>query len=220
MDFRFARRLSDGLTARLEFDFVCSRGHAFSEYYVHGVVNEILSATIDPRLHRLAAGYAHPALGRAPSGDGRKKEIDFHVGMRATGDPLLCVEVKWADSSHADPKQCLSDVLRLALIKVANPSAECLFVLAGTNTGVVRRLSKPPIAAPDERGRRLLEFPRENRTPRMRSYPICENGVPLPHIAEQVNQVPSPPDSIRTTLISPASFTPKRFQALVWRVDL
>lgn len=220
MEFRFARRLSDGLTARLEFDFACNRGHAFSEHYVHGVVNEIISATIDPRQHRLDAGYAHPALGRDPSGLGRKKEIDFHVGMRATGDPLLCVEVKWADSSHANPKQCLSDVLRLSAVKFADPSAECLFVLAGSNTGVAHRLSASPIAAPDERGRRLLEFPRENQTPRMRSYPLRVNGSPLPHIAAQVNQMPSAPDSIRTFLVPPASFASKRFQALVWRVDI
>lgn len=95
------RKLAEGITARLEFDFVCERGHSFGEYYLHGVMNEIISANIDPAASVPHASYAHPALARAgkPS-PGRKREVDFFVQPRVSGGPTACVEAKWAGSSH------------------------------------------------------------------------------------------------------------------------
>ena len=34
----YALKIAEGVTAKLNFDFSCNRGHSFGEYYIHGVV--------------------------------------------------------------------------------------------------------------------------------------------------------------------------------------
>ncbi|MBW3083942.1 hypothetical protein KEM60_00124 [Austwickia sp. TVS 96-490-7B] len=220
MKVNFGQRLSDGLASHLEFDYICNRGHSFGEYHVHGAVNEILSANIDPGRYRIHAGYAHPAIKRMEEGSGRQKEIDFYIEERTGKEALLCVEVKWAGSSHASSRNCSLDVLRLAAIKAASPSDECLFVLAGGKTAVANVLRKSPLASSEGHDPRLLDFPRAAKVSKRRIYPTRKNGKPVSFIAAQIDKVPSVPDLIYTTLISPASLSPNRFQVLMWRVGV
>lgn len=216
---KLGRKLTDGLTARLEFDYACNRGHSFGEYYLHGAVNEIVSANIDPSAMRVHAGYAHPAIARETAGRGRQRELDFYIESRADSLPLACAEVKWADSSHASARNTLRDLLRLALVKQSEPSSECLFILAGGNTAVDSLLSEPPLAAQNESERRILERPRPNRIPRERAFPLIFEGDPVEAIKDNIEGLARLPETIYTTLVTPAGVETKRWQALVWRVS-
>lgn len=218
MTTRLGRKLTDGLTARLEFDYACNRGHSFGEYYLHGTVNEIISANIDPAKMRVHAGFAHPAIARETPGRGRHPELDFYIKNRDGTPSNVCAEVKWADSSHSKVTNVLRDLLRLALVSQSEPSAECLFIFAGGNTHVESLLSTPPVAAASEDQRRLLERPRATRAPRKRAFQLVVGGKYVESISKEAEKFSSLPKTIYTTLVTPAAIGTKRWQALVWRV--
>lgn len=126
-----ARRLSDGLYGRIEFDFSCNRGHGFGEAHLHGVIMEILASNVDPRLRTIQPSFPVEAIQR-PQGagegkGGRKREVDFAVLTRAQvpNAPVMehCIEAKWAGSSHANPDNVLIDLTRLALISQEHPES-------------------------------------------------------------------------------------------------
>lgn len=95
------KRLADGVSAKLEFDYVCERGHSFGEYHLHGVMNEILSAIISPKDFIPHSGYAHEALTRSgQKTTGRQREVDFFIRAHKSGSVDVCIEAKWAGSSY------------------------------------------------------------------------------------------------------------------------
>lgn len=161
------RRLSDGLYARLEFDFACNRGHAFSEYHMYGALIEILASNFNKDTTDIRPGFPLAAIQRNGISGGR--EVDFAVMGRSTSPHApeleVCIEAKWANSSHARATTILRDVTRLAIVKKAHPDSQCLFILAGGKSAVkeklgqlasLRRAGASPLAA-RERDKLLLE---------------------------------------------------------------
>ena len=49
------KKIADGLYGKMEFEFACNRGHAFGEYFMHGVINEILAANTGKPLETICA---------------------------------------------------------------------------------------------------------------------------------------------------------------------
>lgn len=220
MNSTLGRKLTDGLLARLDFDYACNRGHSFGEYHLHGVVNEVISANIDPKMMRVHANFAHSAIARKDPGRGRHPELDFYIQSRDGTAPSVCAEVKWAGSSHASAKRVLLDVIRLALVKQSEPSTECLFILAGGNAELRKLLLVPPLATEQRGSRGLLERPRATKDPRKRSFPLVAAGVPITIIDKEAQEFLTMPNKVSTTLVTPAAFDTKRWQSLVWRVSV
>ncbi len=106
-----AKRMAEGITAKLDFDFACNRGYSFGEYHLYGIVNEILSANIDQSNSKIQSGYSPAVLARP--GRGRNPEIDFAVLSRKNNSVEVAAEVKWAASSHCNVENVLNDLLRL-----------------------------------------------------------------------------------------------------------
>lgn len=219
------RKLAEGITARLEFDFVCERGHSFGEYYLHGVMNEIISANIDPGVDVPHASYAHPALARAGApAPGRKREVDFFIQPRVNGGPTACIEAKWAGSSHCTWEKVLLDLCRLTLVKNADPATECYFVLAGlsrdVNAVVAVLMRKMPLMKKPRRGMiRILQVPADNQHSRQRSYPLRDwaNRSVIPKAVQAA--LPTSPVKIRSTLLMAPGMNTPRIQTIVWRID-
>jgi hypothetical protein len=135
------RRIASGVTAKLEFDYTCERGNSFSEYYLHGVINEIIAALTSPTAYRIHTGYAHLALRQNEEiSRGRPRELDFFVEPYQKEEGAACLEVKWAASSHCRWDNVLLDLFRLALVKRNQPTTECLFVMSGPTDDVLRTL--------------------------------------------------------------------------------
>lgn len=206
------QKLAAGIYGRLEFDYACNRAHAFSEYHLHGVINEILASNIDPAQTQIRAGFAAPAL--QTTGPGRKREVDFALIARAPNTATHFIEAKWAGSSHCTEKNVLLDVSRLALLSAANPASLCLFVLAGGKTNVEKLLSSGILAPHGRSGARLLAFPYTGarRTYRVGSRLMFANRR---HLEERL---PRLPQGVTTLLFKPSHDVTPDWKSFVWRV--
>ena len=98
---------------------------------------------------------------------------------------------KWVNFSHASVRNVLRDLLRLALVKQSEPSAEWLSVLAEGNPRVESLLSKPPLAAPSEAVRRIFERPRPGRDLRKRVFPLMAHGKDVATVRADVEILPA-----------------------------
>lgn len=94
-------RIAEGTRGKLDFDYACGRGHPFGEYYIHGVVNEILCSGLDPTRHRVHSGYPHPAF-QAHGATGRRRQVDFAVETLGPALRFFYAEVNLAGSSHCN----------------------------------------------------------------------------------------------------------------------
>jgi len=209
------KRLAEGISARLEYDYVCERGHSFGEYHLHGVMNEIISAVIDPGVFVPHAGYAHPAI--ATLGEpkrGRPREVDFYVEPRESDKPSTCIEAKWAGSSHCTWERVLLDLCRLTLVKHHSPTTECLFVLAGGARDVNALVRRMPVA----QGRRVLQIPAENKNSRLHSYPIMDWAGRFVVPAVVRDGLPTIPRKLHSTLVKSAGTNTSKWQTIVWRI--
>ncbi|GLT02452.1 hypothetical protein GCM10007897_38620 [Sphingobium jiangsuense] len=220
---KLASRLSVGVTAKLQFDFACNRGHSFGEYHVHGVVNEVLSANIDPDRFRVHSGYPHPAI-QTEEAKGRKRELDFLIEDKGDSSIMLCIEAKWAGSGHCTAHNLLLDLCRLHLVKRTAPDALCLFVLAGRQDKM-NKLFESPILA-DGTGCLVRPGAKVNGRKRDRKKTFALIGHPT-HQTEldrfkDVNseKLPTIPDEICTTYAPVFDRVGRSdyWQALVWTV--
>lgn len=225
------KRLADGVSAKLEFDYTCERGNSFSEYYLHGAINEIVAALVSPTDFRIHAGYPHKALARGlDDGPGRQREVDFLIQPYNTEMSALCIEAKWAGSSHCRWDRILLDICRLALVKEHSPTTECLFVLSGPVSEVEATLKSLRKNIPARKGKhngiRLLEEPGENRYSVRRVYrmkdwagrfvgnALVENALP-----KKANGKVNIPAKVATSLVRSHVTQAKNWQTIVWRVS-
>lgn len=218
-----AKRVAEGVTAKLAFDYACHRGHSFGETHIHAIVNEVLTANIHPAESRVHAGFPHPRLGRP--GKGRKPEIDFAVLERASGAVLVAAEVKWAGSGHCTPCNVLKDLIRLQIIADAHPSTDCIMVIAGHRNSAQRLFSDPLFL---QGTHCMLVRSCETVTPRaavrrkafsLRGNRDHQDAIDR-HLAQIRTKVPAIPDRITSSFMSPAMSAPKegRFHTFAWRI--
>lgn len=226
MPVDLAKRIAEGVTAKLNFDYACNRGHSFGEIYVHGVVNEILSANIGTHVARVHSGFAHPSIQANPRA-GRPREIDFAVENLPAGTSTLYAEVKWAGSSHCTDQRILLDLCRLQLVKAAEAGADCLFVLAGEDREIQSLFSKGMLTintsnlllAPSVEGLNL----QHNR--RTREFDLNNNMQYATQIqtfrADLGTKLPMLPGKIVSSIVNFQRFnqTGLRFNTIVWRVE-
>lgn len=148
MQMHVARRLSEAIGSWLHFEFCCYRAGLFSENSLKAAVGSVLSSfPIQTKGARVHADFRHDALNPIQKG-GRKREVDFALVLAGKGIPRrnaeVLVEAKWANSTHCNPENIFQDFLRLAILKVAEPGAACVFVLAGTHKSIGAALAQMP----------------------------------------------------------------------------
>jgi hypothetical protein len=220
---KLSRKLSAGIYGRLEFDFACNRGHGFSEAYLYGVMMEILASNLDPSVAVIHPSHPAPEIQRLGGGSGRKREVDFVVVDRQEPNDLrLCIEAKWAASSHTTPDNILADVTRLALMSAANPDALCLFVLAGVRADVTRQLAKGVLAphGDEDDPKRLLRYPELGGPSvyRLVSTRRRPSVLPATTYRKLAKRVPTIPDRVRTSRYKPSHEDPPDWSVEIWRV--
>lgn len=132
---KLKKKVAEGITARLNFDYACNRGHFFGEYHVHNAANEIILSNLDPKIHLVQNGYPAPQL-RKKGSPGRPPEVDFAVIHRTEKQIHAVAEVKWAGSSHCTAKNVFIDLLRLQIIKDQLKECECFFILSGLRSDI------------------------------------------------------------------------------------
>lgn len=222
-----ARRLSDGLYGKLEYDFACQRGHGFGEAYLHGALIDLLASNLDSIDYSIECGYAIPELQHKKShgsASGRKREVDFAVIQRDNPKMKLCLEVKWAGSSHATAFNVLRDLVRLTLVVDANPQTAALFVLAGPKRDVPKLLGHQLFAACQARGRQhsILSYPPSVTAPT--SYRLSITGPCMARHLSQSTSIslhqafPRLPASIRTHTYRVSHAVPPNWEVQVLRV--
>ncbi|NHN91239.1 hypothetical protein [Acetobacter sicerae] len=123
----FAKVLTGGVAAWLEFERACDRTGLFSEKYLTSAVGQILAARTG---NRVKAEFTHPLLASIKKGAGRRPQVDFIVHDES-GKIVLAVETKWAGRTTPSTKEILWDLVRLELI-AHHENARCIFLLAGT----------------------------------------------------------------------------------------
>ena len=207
------KKIADGLYGKMEFEFACNRGHAFGEYFMHGVINEILASSIDPHMVNLCPGFPEPAL-QTPAKGGRKRELDFALVDVATKQPITFVEAKWAGSSHCNEETILKDVSRLAVVHKAYPSSTSLFVLAGGKDAVEKVLGSGILGPQDKPETRLLTYPYHSYG---RSFSI-QRFATASQTEKLRNDLPCVPQKINTFLYKPSHAAPPNWRVLVWRI--
>ncbi|WP_284982854.1 hypothetical protein [Arthrobacter sp. efr-133-TYG-118] len=225
-----AKRLADGVSAKLEFDYVCERGQSFSEYHLHGVMNEIIGAITSPTDFRIHSGYAHDALARdVDQNVGRRREVDFYIQAYRTGMTDICIEAKWAESGHCKWDRILLDLCRLALVSQHSPTTECLFVLSGPTKkvdAVLKSLeNKMPLRKYRGAARGILEIPDQNRNPHPRHYRLRDwagrfagNELVLNALPKKKDGRPNIPVKINTALVRSSGTRSMNWQTTVWRI--
>jgi len=219
-----ARKFGSGIYGRLEFDFACNRGHGFGEAYLHGVLIELLASNVNPRSENILPSHAVSVLQREPGGPGRKREVDFAVAARDDDQELLlCVEAKWAGSSHANAENVLYDVARLALVHQTHPTVSCLFVLAG-GKDAVKKLLNSGVLAPHGRGRRGHQLLRYPHSPHPRRYNLTNGSghttaLPTNLQTKLAKKVPTVPTRATSFLYKPTHDDPPDWRVYVWRIE-
>jgi hypothetical protein len=147
MQMSFVRRLAEATGSWLHMEFCCSRGGLMNESALKGAIGQVLSAfpTVTPGA-RVHSDIHHTALTTGKAG--AKRCVDFVVAKLPVkgwpSDVEIAIETKWAGSTHCSPSNIGHDFVRLAMIKRADPTAHCLFILAGTATNIEKTLSRAP----------------------------------------------------------------------------
>lgn len=217
------QRLTSGIYGRLEYDFACNRGHAFSEAHLHGAIMDILAANVLARTHDIRPGFAIPELqDKTGKKAGRNREVDFAILDRESKQSTVCIEAKWSGSSHASEENILIDLARLATINYESPSTVCLFIFAGGKSAIEKRLSKGLFSPHGSRHKpkRLLRYPYDGKN---NNYPLSD-GIGESSVLSKSRflkisrRLPSVAPRIRSHLYKPSHLSPPNWSVQVWRV--
>lgn len=203
----------------MDFDYSCNRGHAFSESYIHGVINEILCANIDPGKGQVISGYPHPAIQKGTLKAGRSREVDFYVKPRNSGVTTeACIEVKWAGSSHCNGASIIADLCRLTLV-AQQGDAECYFVLAGRDEDITKVMASPALASnAGTRKDRVLKMPSPGRAPKKAKKRLADYSGGGLAVAKAIQELPRVPDHINSQVVQPVRHGSERWNVLVWNI--
>jgi hypothetical protein len=123
------RRLAEGTSSWLLFEFHCKRGDLFSEKYLTVPVGQILTGLFPGQIK---SEVNHPLL--SGSGAGRPPQLDFVV-VNGTNWEVV-IETKWVGKTSLSMAQIIWDLMRLEILARQN-NAVCYFILSGFNKKII-----------------------------------------------------------------------------------
>ncbi|MBX5206838.1 hypothetical protein [Rhizobium sp. NZLR11] len=144
----YAKLLTNGVGAWLNFEAACSRTSLFSEKYMAHPIGQILNAA---SRGRTVAEFKHRVLAQQMTSRGRRPEVDFVV-LDADNQVTLAVESKWIGRTMPSVEKIFWDLIRLEML--ANLEIRCLFVLGGKRKDLEKLFKHPAFDAKDNRGLR------------------------------------------------------------------
>jgi hypothetical protein len=120
------RRLAEGTSSWLLFEFNCKRGDLFSEKYLATPIGQILAGLFPGRIK---AEINHPALISTKQA-GRPPQLDFVV-INEADEWEATIESKWVTSTPISLALIIWDLLRLEILVYKNLCKNTYFVLSG-----------------------------------------------------------------------------------------
>lgn len=197
------RRISEAITTKLNYDYLCFKGPLFDEAYLSHSISDILVSLFDPKSTKIKKNYVHPALIHSEIKKGRKPAVDYAVTDRrqpAPNNVEVIIEAKWVSSTHCNIDNILWDLIRLKSIKNSNEEIKCGFIIAGPKTDFDNLFNKDLLR---EGGGQILH---QTRT-RTIEFNLQENQ----HWQEKINKIiskmnkegakPLAPKTIKTNLL-------------------
>ncbi|RUX85472.1 MULTISPECIES: hypothetical protein [unclassified Mesorhizobium] len=142
----YAKLLTNGVGAWLNFEAACGRTSLFSEKYMAHPIGQILNGASGGRT---VAEYKHPVLAPQMSARGRRPELDFVV-LDTEGKVALAVESKWIGRTTPSVEKIFWDLIRLEML--ANRGIRCLFLLGGKRKSLEQLFEHTAFDAKDNRG--------------------------------------------------------------------
>jgi hypothetical protein len=119
------RKLSEGVSSWLMFEFHSNRGRLFGEKYLTTPIGHILSGIYE---NQVAAELIHPILNSNKTWAGRPPQIDF--GISENNQIKIAVESKWIGKTSPGIGDIIWDLIRLELLNNSYQTT-CFFVLGG-----------------------------------------------------------------------------------------
>lgn len=123
------RRLAEGTSSWLMFEFHCKRGDLFSEKYLTVPVGQILTGLFPGQIK---SEINHPNLQTGNAG--RPPQLDFIVLNGAKWE--VVVETKWVGKSVISIDQIIWDLMRLEIL-AREKNLTCYFILSGFSKKIV-----------------------------------------------------------------------------------
>jgi hypothetical protein len=119
------RKISEGVSGWLLFEFHCFRGLIFSEKYLAYPVGQILNGITE---YKTNTEISHPLSNNT---QGRPLQVDF-VLLEDTAWKYA-IETKWIGDSKISLGSLIWDLIRLQNLFTDYPDIKCYFLLAGFN---------------------------------------------------------------------------------------
>lgn len=200
----------------MHFEFTCNRSGLFNESYLSSAVGQILSATYADRVH---GEFDHPILAPAMKGRGRRPALDF-VYCDPYPKVKVAVETKWAGSTHTTPESIIWDLIRLELV-AHHHGAECIFLLAGQRSDLMRLFRLADFAGPAHTpGRTPILSTTSNSLTKLSLLPDKHYRIPLLRRVMARCQDVAVPHSVITRRADPFPLAcpNKHFQVFAWEI--
>lgn len=120
------RKLCEGVSGWLLFEFNCLRGPIFNEKYISYPIGQILNSITE---YKTKAELNHPCSNK---GRGRPLQIDFVLASQDS--PSIwkyAFESKWVGNSNITINAMIWDLIRLQNLFSYHSDIRCYFILAG-----------------------------------------------------------------------------------------
>ncbi|OYU54414.1 MAG: hypothetical protein CFE25_13955 [Chitinophagaceae bacterium BSSC1] len=205
------RRLAEGISSWLLFEFHCKRGDLFSEKYLTVPVGQILTVLFPGQIK---SEINHPHL--SGKSKGRPPQLDFVVVNEKKWEVI--VETKWIGKTKLKITQIIWDLMRLEVI-ARKDNAICYFILSGFNKKIEDLLENTHFNSTSPKNPNITSF---------KGIKISINLTKLPQtIKDGLNQkMKKYPNCEFSDIIScdlPHSYPGKNinmsFKTLVWKVN-
>lgn len=211
----YAKRLTEGVGAWLNFEAACDRTALFSERYLAHPIGQILNAVSGGRT---LAEYPHPLLAPLKTSAGRRPEVDFVV-VDDQKQVTVAVESKWIGATTPPIEKIFWDLIRLEML--ANQGVECLFVLGGKRKKLEALFAHGAFDAKDNRGHRTPLLRHDNNVIHTTTLgPTVEARRPMLRKLFADYQDFAFPNAIQSRRSAPFPRDPKAsvFQVYAWEI--
>lgn len=123
----------------LNFEKICRKENLFNEKYLSYPIGQYLRSRFTKGLR---TEHRHPFL--TPKRVGSKPKIDFIIKEKKEGKDRIkiAIETKWISKSSTLLKDCLKDILRLALLANNDKDIKCYFIVSGRHSDWLNRIKK------------------------------------------------------------------------------
>lgn len=213
------RRLSEAVGAWMHLEFCSFRAGLFSENALKAAIGNILSTIpVNTPGAKAHADYKHPALNKNIR-TGAPNKVDFALALKANTAPgEVYIEVKWAGSSHCKGENILKDFIRLANIKKDEPSAKCIFLIAGERKNLNSILKKFPFRPTSPDNSNGFQLTRGEIKTRFNNLDSAYFSKASPVFSKLIDSDFFIPEYLTTSCHGLYPTDDARFQAVAWEI--